>query len=222
VSLEIPEGTVRIDSPFYIHPAGVARCYEEIEKPGALIRIKSPKAMGKSSLMVRLLAHAAGKGYRTVRLKLEEANQKTFADPDSFMKWFCAAVGKGVGLRIRTEEYWDDMYGANTNGTEYFENYLLQPGSAPLVLAIDNFDLVFNHAAIETDFEALLRSWHEDGRSNERWEQLHLIIAHAQEPTTRAGKAWRVAVDIARVMPHIVEVNNRASMATAASGTMGM
>jgi len=181
VSLEMPEGPVRIDSPFYIHPAGVARCYEEIEKPGALIRIKSPKAMGKSSLMVRLLAHAEGKGYRTVRLKLEEANQKTFTDPDSFMKWFCAAVGKEVGLSIRTEEHWDDMYGANTNATGYFEHYLLQPGSAPLVLAIDNFDRVFNHAAIETDFFSLLRSWHEDGRSIERWEQLHLIIAHAQD-----------------------------------------
>jgi len=118
--------------------------------------------MGKSSLMARLLAHAAGKGYRTVRLNLEEANQKFFEDPDRFMQWFCAAVGKGLGLRIKTEEYWDDIFGANDNSRDYLETYLLKSDSAPLVLAIDNFDRVFAHGAIETDF-------------------CGLIIAHAQE-----------------------------------------
>jgi hypothetical protein len=137
--------------------------------------------MGKSSLMARLLAHAAGKGYRTVRLNLEEANQKFFEDPDRFMQWFCAAVGKGLGLRIKTEEYWDDIFGANDNSRDYLETYLLKSDSAPLVLAIDNFDRVFAHGAIETDFCGLLRSWHELARSNGLWEQLSLIIAHAQE-----------------------------------------
>lgn len=181
LGLEMPEGPVRHDSPFYIHPAEESRCFEEIEKPGALIRIKSPKGMGKSSLMARLLAHAAGKGYRSVALNLEEANQKFFEDPDRFMQWFCAAVGKGLGLRIKTEEYWDDIFGANDNSRDYFETYLLKSDSAPLVLAIDNFDRVFAHGAIETDFCGLLRSWHELARSNGLWEQFRLIIAHAQE-----------------------------------------
>jgi hypothetical protein len=180
-SLELPEGPVRHDSPFYIHPAEENRCFEEIEKPGALVRIKSPKGMGKSSLMARLLAHAAGKGYRTVALNLEEANQKFFEDPDRFMQWFCATVGKGLGLRIKTEDYWDDIFGANDNSRDYFEKYLLKSDSPPLVLAIDNFDRVFAHGAIETDFCGLLRSWYELARSNRLWEQFRLIISHAQE-----------------------------------------
>jgi hypothetical protein len=182
ISLEMPEGPVRHDSPFYIHPAQENRCFEEIEKPGALIRIKSPKGMGKSSLTARLLAHAATKGYRTAALNLEEANQKFFEDPDRFMQWFCAAVGKGLGLRIKTEDYWDDIFGANDNSRDYFEKYLLKSDSPPLVLAIDNFDRVFAHGAIETDFCGLLRSWHELARNNVLWEQFRLIIAHAQEP----------------------------------------
>lgn len=181
MGLEMPEGPVRHDSPLYIHPAEENRCFEEIEKPGALIRIKSPKGMGKSSLTARLLAYAASKGYRTVALNLEEANQKFFEDPDRFMQWFCAAVGKGLGLRIKTEDYWDDIFGANDNSRDYFEKYLLKSDSAPLVLAIDNFDRVFAHGSIETDFCGLLRSWHELARSNGLWEQFRLIIAHAQE-----------------------------------------
>lgn len=181
VNLEIPEGPVRHDSPFYIHPSQEHRCFEEIEKPGALIRIKSPKGMGKSSLMARLLAHADTKGYRTAALNLEEANQKFFEDPDRFMQWFCAAVGKCLGLRIKTEEYWDYIFGANDNSRDYFEKFLLKSDSPPLVLAIDNFDRVFAHGAIETDFCGLLRSWYELARRNELWEQFRLIIAHAQE-----------------------------------------
>jgi hypothetical protein len=180
-TLEIPEGPVRQDSSFYIHPADEARCCVELDKPGALIRIKSPKGFGKSSLTARLLAYATGQGYRTVSLNLEGTDQKFFENPDRFMQWFCAAVGKGLGLRVRTEEYWDDIFGANDNSSDYFETYLLKPDATPLVLAIDNFDRIFAHAAIETDFCGLLRSWHERARSNPLWERFRLVLSHSQE-----------------------------------------
>ncbi|MFM9103396.1 MAG: AAA-like domain-containing protein, partial [Cyanobium sp.] len=180
-ALDIPEGPVRQDSAFYIHPADEARCTAELDKPGALIRIKSPKGFGKSSLTARLLAYATGKGYRTEDLNLEGTDQKFFENTDRFMQWFCASVGKGLGLRVRTEEYWDDIFGANDNSTDYFEKYLLTPDATPLVLAIDNFDRVFAHAAIETDFCGLLRSWNERARSNLLWERFRLVLSHSQE-----------------------------------------
>jgi hypothetical protein len=172
---------VRHDSAFYIHPADEDRCTAELDKPGALIRIKSPKGFGKSSLAARLLAYARGKGYRTASLNLEGTDQKFFADPELFMQWFCASVGKELGLRVRKEEYWDDIFGANDNSTDYFEKYLLKPDATPLVLAIDNFDRIFAHPAIETDFCGLLRSWHERARSNPLWERFRLVLSHSQE-----------------------------------------
>jgi len=180
-ALEIPEGPVRHDSAFYIHPADEARCTAELDKPGALIRIKSPKGFGKSSLAARLLAYARGKGYRTAFLNLEGTDQKFFANPELFMQWFCASVGKELGLRVRKEEYWDDIFGANDNSSDYFEKYLLKPDATPLVLAIDNFDRIFAHPAIETDFCGLLRSWHETARSNPLWERFRLVLSHSQE-----------------------------------------
>jgi hypothetical protein len=180
-ALENPAGPVRVNSPFYIHPADEPRCCAELDKPGALIRIKSPKGFGKSSLTARLLAHARGKGYRTVALNLDGTDQKFFAEPDLFMQWFCASVGRDQGLRVRKEEYWDDIFGANDNSRDYVENYLLKPDATPLVLAIDNFDRIFAHAEIETDFCGLLRSWHELARSNPLWERFRLVLSHSQE-----------------------------------------
>ena len=178
-TLEIPEGPVRHDSTFYIHPADEARCCAELDKPGALIRIKSPRGFGKSSLTARLLAYARGKGYRTVSIDLIGTDQTFFSDPDQFMQWFCAAVGKGLGLRVRTEDYWDDIFGANDNSSDYFEKYLLQPEFPPLVMAIDNLDRIFAHAAIGTDFLGLLRSWHERARNSPLWEPLRLVLAYS-------------------------------------------
>jgi|GEM_PF-3490444 len=182
VNLEFPDGQVPIDSRFYILAAAEDRCYEEVKKPGSLIRIKSPHQMGKSSLMIRVLAQAKQLGYRTVTLNLEGVDQRFFTDIDLFMQWFCATVGKQLGIKIKTEAYWDDIFGANDNTTEYFENYLLQNHQPPLVLAIDNFDRIFKYADIETDFCGLLRGWYGQSRNDALWGNLRLIIVHSQEP----------------------------------------
>jgi AAA-like domain/CHAT domain len=182
INLENPEGAVGIDSKFYIHSVHEDRCYREVQKPASLIRIKSPCNMGKSSLMVRLLNQVEQLGYHAVMLDLRQANQKFFNDPDQFMRWFCASVGKSLGIRVEIDQYWDDDLGANDNSTEYFEKYLLEGAKKPLVLAIDNFDRVFEYPDLETDFCGLLRGWHENAKVKDLWNNLRLIIVHSQEP----------------------------------------
>jgi AAA-like domain len=176
--LVIPVGT---DDLFYVASPYEDRCNQEVKKPGSLIRIKSPHKMGKSLLMARLLTDADKQGYRTVTIDLARTNQSFFADLDRFMQWFCASVGKALGIRVKKEEYWDDIFGANDNSTDYFENYLLNGDDSPLILAIDNFDQVFQYANIETDFCGLLRGWHERSKTKKQWEQLRLIVVHSQE-----------------------------------------
>ncbi|MGK7925751.1 MAG: AAA-like domain-containing protein [Spirulina sp.] len=181
-SLEFPEGQVRIDSEFYIASIYEERCHAEVQKPGSLIRIKSPRNMGKSSLAARVLARAAQLDYRTVTIDLHQTNEKFFHDLDKFMQWFCASTGKPLGIRVKVEEYWDDIFGANDNVTDYFEKYLLSEDDRPLVLAMDNFDRVFKYVDIETDFCGLLRGWHERSRNHSLWGNLRLVIIHSQEP----------------------------------------
>jgi hypothetical protein len=131
--------------------------------------------------MARTLAYATQQGYRAVTIDLAQTNQKFFDDLDKFMQWFCASVGKPLGVRVKADEYWDDIFGANDNSTDYFENYLLKDGDPPLVLAIDNFDRVFQYTDIETDFCGLLRGWHERSKTKKQWEKLRLIVVHCQE-----------------------------------------
>jgi hypothetical protein len=57
--------------------------------------------------------------------------------------------------------------------------------TSPLVLALDNTDLVFEHGEIATDFCKLLRNWHDLPRRSDRhsllWQKLRLVIVHATE-----------------------------------------
>lgn len=179
---EPPEGTVPLDSPFYVPWPSEARWLAEIEKPGALIRIKSPNNMGTSSLMARVLAHAKAGGQRCVELNLDELNRNILEDLTKFMQWFCASLGRKLGVQVKREDYWDETFGANDNSTEFVEQYLLKSSEQPIVVAIDNFHRIFEFPEIATDFCGLLRGWHERSRTNSQWAKLRLIVVYSQEP----------------------------------------
>lgn len=180
--LELPEGQVQLGSKFYIErPPIETRCYETILKPGSLIRIKAPRQMGKSSLMVRILTHASQQDYRTVTINFQLADSRIFQDLDLFLKWFCVSVSKGLGLSNQVAEYWDDIFGSKMSCKDYFENYLLAQLEQPLVLALEEVDCIFQHSDLADDFFPLLRSWHEEAKSNPIWQKLRLILVHSTE-----------------------------------------
>jgi hypothetical protein len=198
--LEIPEGVVSNKSTFCIHSIHENNCCQELQKPGSLILIKSPARMGKSSLLISILNESQPLGYRFATLDLAQANQKFFQDPDKFMQWFCASVGKPLEVRVKVEEYWDDMFGGNDNATDYFNKYLLDGASQPLVVAIDNFDRVFEYPDIETDFCGLLRGWHERSKVDARWNSLRLVLAYSEEsrnPRPDSQSPFNVGLKIA-------------------------
>lgn len=173
------EGAEDLNSPLYVKPALADRACDVISQPGALLRIKSPLGMGKSSLAIRVLACAKSQGHRTLNLDLRQTDSSTFADLTRFSQWFCASVGKFLGVPIKVGECWDDIFGPNDNCTDYFQSHVLS--GSPLTLMLDNFDRIFDYPDIEVDFCGLLRGWHEKAKSDSQWGRLRLIIVYSQE-----------------------------------------
>lgn len=181
LSLPFPEGSVPLDSPFYVERGIEFLCYETIIKPGSLMRIKAPKLMGKTSLMTRILAYAH-QNCRTVHLDLNSVERAILTNLDKFLRWLCLMTGRQLQLENQLKEYWDtDILGSNDNCTVYFEEYLLPASDRPLVLGLDEVDRVFPYSAVIEDFFGMLRSWHEKGKTSETWKQLRLVIAHSTE-----------------------------------------
>jgi hypothetical protein len=179
-------GPVPLNSRFYVSRLPIEqRCYEAVLEPGGLIRIKAPCYMGKTSLMIRLLNQARNRGLYTLPLSLQLADASAFKDLDCFLHWFCRIVTRGLGQPDRLDDYWDDLFGSNYSCTHYFEKYLLNNIDNPIVLALDDVDLVFHYPEIATHFLGLLRAWYERARygdgSSGLWQKLRLVVVHSTE-----------------------------------------
>lgn len=177
---EEPEGQVPLSSNFYIERPPVEKdCYAAIENSYALIRIKSPRQMGKTSLLSRVLDHAENVGQRTVILSFQEADSEIFSSLESLLQWFCAATADQLGLDENIDLYWKGVLGAKSKASNYFQKYLLKEGA--LTLGLDEVDEVFKHSTIAGDFFGLLRAWHEKSKNNRIWKNLRLVITHSKE-----------------------------------------
>jgi len=181
---ELPGGQVELTSCFYIdRPPIESRCYETIAQPGALIRIKAPRQMGKTSLMARILHHAQQQGSRTVALSFQLANRKIFANSDTFLQWFCASIGQELGMLEQLPKCWElaDLIGSNQCCKAYFEQYLLSESSKPLTLGLDESDRLFESPEIADDFFGLLRALHEEAKRRDIWKKFRLVVVHSTE-----------------------------------------
>ncbi len=182
-TLTYPSGSVPLDSPFYLErPFLEEQVYPEIIKPGALIRIKAPREMGKTSLLLRILDYANNDlDYQTVSLNLEQIDQSTLRDLNQFLRWLCCRIARQLKLKPNLDEYWDEDFGSKLSCTSYFEDYLLESIDTPLVLALDEVNQIFEHPDIAKDFFPLLRSWYEEAKTLPIWQKLRLVVVHSTE-----------------------------------------
>ncbi len=182
-TLEFPGSPLIPESPFYVkRPPIEERCAREILKPGALIRIRAPQRMGKTSLLNRLVADAKALGYRALRFDLRQAEEQFLTSLDAFLQWFCVNVSRKLGLPPQLDDYWDsDRFGSIISCTTYFQSHLLGQLNNGLLLGLDEVDWLFEAPQIARGFFALLRSWHEEANNLEVWQQLRLVVAHSTE-----------------------------------------
>ncbi|MDJ0554727.1 MAG: AAA-like domain-containing protein [Microcoleaceae cyanobacterium MO_207.B10] len=169
-------------SSFYIkRPPVEELCYQEISKPGALIRIKAPRQMGKTSLMARILDHGSKLGYQTATLSFQLVDSQTFKNLDIFLRWFCTSIASELNLSANLDDYWNQIFGSKVSCKSYFERYILKSLDTPIVLGLDEVDRIFQYPEITSDFFSLLRAWHEDAKNRDIWKNMRLVVVHSTE-----------------------------------------
>ncbi len=175
---DTPGSVMAVDSPFYMEPAVQGRCWEEIQKPGALLRLRSPQQMGKTSLLQRILAKTEDLGYRRVEFNLRhDLDPSDLVGLPQFWTGFCRKVVVDLGLEEKS------LPTTKPACTRYFQNQILPEIAAPLVLALDEADVLFEYPEIANDFFPLLRVWHNSAKipGKQIWKQLRQVIVHSTE-----------------------------------------
>ncbi len=181
-NITLPGDPLPSNSRFYIErPPIESDAYRELLKPGSLIRIKAPRYMGKSSLMLRLIHQAQTQGYSIVTIDFKLVDSQTFLSLNDFLRWFCVNVARQLSLASHLDDYWDEEIGSKVSASIYFESYLLEQIKSPLVLILNDVDYIFQYQQIAQDFLLLLRNWHEQGKQTPIWQKVRLVLLHSTE-----------------------------------------
>ncbi len=180
--VEYPNGPVALNSSLYIPrpPLEKLGC-QEITKPGAVIRIRAPKEMGKSSLMLRIVDHAENLRYQIATINFKQFDPDSLKNLDRFLRSFCLQVTTQLNLEPELDEYWDEDIGSKVSCSVYFRCHLLEQLDRPLVLVLNEINHLFEYPQLTEDFLPLLRSWYEEGKQIETWRKLRLIIVYSTE-----------------------------------------
>ncbi len=180
-SLSYPSGAIPVGSQFYIQRRAIEEeTYQGIQQPGALLRIKAPQEMGKTSLLLRILEYGTHLGYATVNLDLQQADQEILSDVNRFLRWICANITHQLQLEAKLNEFWDEDIGSSVSCTLYL-HYILEQLDAPLILALDEVNQIFEYPKIAKSFLPLLRSWYEETKDASIWRKLRLVVIHSTE-----------------------------------------
>ena len=180
--IAFPSVGLSVQSSFYmLRPPAEEQSFSELDRPGGLLRIKSPSNTGKTSLLLRALSYAREQGARTILINIQEADTAIMSDLGRFLRWFCRNAAQQLGVENKLDDYWDDEIGNKVSCKIYFREYLLGAVKEPVVLALDEVDQLFEHPELVQEFLPMLRAWHEEAMELKVWQKLRMALAYSTE-----------------------------------------
>ncbi|NET74349.1 MAG: hypothetical protein F6K62_26590, partial [Sphaerospermopsis sp. SIO1G2] len=177
-----PDGPVPLNSPLYIERSPIEELVcQQIQQPGCIIRIESFRKMGKTSLILRLLAFASNEGYHTINLSFTQIDDHYLTNLNQLLRCLCCQIAIKLGLEPNIDNYWYEEIGYKLTCSFYLEEYILKQINKPIVLVLSEVDAFFNYPHIAQEFFAVLYSWCEEARKNQYWQNLRLVVAYSTE-----------------------------------------
>ena len=177
-----PSGAISIDSKFYIERTPIeARIKEELQQPGALVRIKAPREMGKTSLVLRVLDSLSRQGDLSVYINFEQADSSILGDLDRLLRWLCVNIAHQLQLDENLDACWNDEMGSKLSSTLYLQEQVLDRIDTPVIVVLNRVHQIFEYPDVAKDFLPLIRSWHEESKRFQTWKKLKIVMVHATD-----------------------------------------
>jgi len=177
--LEQPSGTVALDSRYYIERKDDKRCYQNLSTKYALIRIKAPRQYGKTSLLARLILEAKEREHHIVSLNFQRFDNSLLNNLERLLEVICKILSHKLRIKVDDEILLE--FTSKVRATIYMEE-ILSSIDKPLVLTIDEADILFENKDVSNEFFGLIRAWHEESKTDSLWEKLKIILSHSTDP----------------------------------------
>ena len=198
-----PGGGLDAEDPRYIRRTSDESALRAISQQGVTLVIKGSRQMGKTSLLVRTLSAAINSGKQCALVDFQMLGQESLRNSGTFFRRFGRAVAEGLDIQRDVATTWDPNLADSQNLSRYVEKQVLQPLEIPIVLAIDEADILFQ-AEFIYDFFGMLRSWH-NLRANplkkKLWKKLDLVLVTSTEPYLFIDRDHESPFNVGEVIP---------------------
>ncbi len=189
LTLELPLGAVRPNSPFYIERSakneivsadGLLR--QQVFGDGTITTIRAGRQSGKTSLLMQGIQIAKQEGRQVVYLDFQTIESRDREQLNSLLMHM--AVKTAYQLEINptaAEEIWDSPAGPQDKFNQFLKEHVLSQASRPYLFAIDEADQLLD-ASCRIDFFGLVRSWNSSAAHDGIWRKLNVAMAISTHP----------------------------------------
>lgn len=180
-ALEIPEGTMKLQSAFYMERQADKIALNTIIQQGVTISIKGPRQVGKSSLLNRIMKAARDRNKRVLFLDFQLLGKADLSSDEIFLRQFCSWLSEELEIEDKVDKYWQKNISNIQRCTRYVSRHILKQLDRPLVLAMDEVDKIFG-TDFRNDFFGMLRNWHNSRAMTDIWNNLDFVLVTSTEP----------------------------------------
>lgn len=173
-----PGGTLGEDDPFYVLRAADVHIAALARQSGRTLVIKASRQMGKSSLLCRYLAICRVNGKAIAYVDFQRFTDHTLSDYSTFLMELADELVYALNLdqSIPVPEI-----SRQQQFIRFVHDRILASIGSPVVFAFDEVDRVLAKPW-QSDFFAMLRSWHNDRAVDSHWRNTDLALVIATEP----------------------------------------
>jgi len=182
-ALVLESGAMDVASPLYVRRRADDVALTAIKRGGQTISIKGARQVGKSSLLMRVIDAAVAFGKRVAFLDFQSLDSETLGNADVFYRRFCAEIARALELKEPLDPHWDPGLGNLQRCSGFMQDGVLKLVNAPIVLALDEVDRLFD-SPFRSDFFGMLRAWHGKRAvpTTPVWKRLDLVMVTSTEP----------------------------------------
>jgi hypothetical protein len=196
-------GSLAANTPSYIVRQADRLLVERI-KLGQLCYVFNARQMGKSSLRVHAMDQLLRSGFRCAAVDLTAIGSDTIT-AEQWYAGVARAILSGLDLSrdINLRTFWRErsfLSPAQRLG-ELLEEEVLTRVAGPIVIFIDEIDMVLGREFALDDFFALIRSLYNKRADSSRYERLNFVFLGVATPTELIVDRTRTPFNIGQAVP---------------------
>jgi len=181
-TLEAPAGAVRPQSPFYIERHADNQLRQQLTDQGTTTTIQAGRQTGKTSLLAHAINAYQGGQTKVIYLDFHLVDEKSGENLTNFLRFLSEAIAEQLDLEWEVvDRYWQTARNPAQTFNRFLQKEMLQPIDHPILLAIDEADLLLG-TEYQKHFFALLRAWDSRRAFDPDWRKLNLVMVISTHP----------------------------------------